>query len=213
MKLDLGGIQPLPDGLCEASSEQLAQPEDVNDFWGRLVDLGTREPGILSDIIAQLHNRSNVRAVNRASRYLVNGDTTCVRLAGHCASPTTELGTVFPNADSLHLSTSARHPHLVENLASTSPCFLGRLRALRLDIHESAAVDAACHALLPRCAHGHKMLTDWLGVAFDASCRMRVVLAVASSAHMQTMRAWLTGCTANWQTTCTDTDSVCMLPF
>jgi hypothetical protein len=130
------------------------------DFWPQLMDIGTREPGIIANIAARLANRdarNSMRAANSASRALMNSCTRTVVLRADdiaCLSET-DLGCVFPNADSLELcvatlektSDQAFVTELLNHLASSSSSFLGRLRRLVTAANSAAAV---CSALLPR---------------------------------------------------------------
>jgi hypothetical protein len=137
--------------------------------------LGKIEPGIMSNILARIDKpaRDGLRAATNAYRTLVNSCVTTVHVGRtqHAAAPslrrrslaeltelpTTELACIFPNAESLHLSSfesvssqAASFEQLPrENvasvaaierlafdqlayaqLASTSGIFLGRLRSL-----------------------------------------------------------------------------------
>jgi hypothetical protein len=69
---------------------------------------------------------------------------------GDHALPSADFACVFPNADSLELSTDKKGSELCNHLASSSSCFLGNLRALQLGMDSDAAARAAVSALLPR---------------------------------------------------------------
>jgi hypothetical protein len=114
-------------------------------FWLRFIDLGTREIGIMSSIVARLDNAACLRSATRASRQLVNTCVTCLEIGSAASNPTTELATIFPTAD--HLRILNREPLFAGQLASSSPLFLGSVRTLQID---AADADEVCHALLPR---------------------------------------------------------------
>jgi hypothetical protein len=128
-------------------------PQPDEELWCRLIDVGTRELGITSNIVARLDKPANLRAASRASRQLLNRSVTCVSLRQGSRTPTTELAVVFPNADRMQFSMRRAE---ADGLASSSTEFLAKLRSLRVGrVKEWGSADAVCHTLLPRCSAPH----------------------------------------------------------
>jgi hypothetical protein len=117
------------------------------EMWLRLIDLGTCELGILSNVFDRLDNRASLRAATSASRLLMNRCVKCVTIRNIQEDPTTELADIFPNADGLQIERAS--VLVVGHLASTSPRFLDKLRMLSVN---AEGAGEACQALLSRCS-------------------------------------------------------------
>jgi hypothetical protein len=171
--------------------------------WLRFIDLGTREMGIMSNIVARLDKTATLTSATRASRQMLNGCVTCVKIGPAASNPTTELATIFPNADDLRIQD--REPLIAGQLAASSPAFLGTLRTLHID---AEGADEFCHTLLPRyCSPQYTCarvtpVDHWTGHLYQPSSLHGSVLLLATgiielSPPIRTFNS-CTSCSSMW---------------
>jgi hypothetical protein len=136
-------------------------------FWDRLTGLATSNPNVLKLIVDNLNDdASNLRASTSVMRKAVNRTVSVVCYVLDTPHPHSDLVEVFPEADelicNLEGSIACAGPPiehvclLLDLLATSSPRFVRKLRALKMRVREShiSKFVGVMAEFLPRCVLG-----------------------------------------------------------